>query len=261
MTAPSKHAPSKHAPSLSSFGSNLRAVVIGASGGIGAAVVEALTADDNVDRVYGLSRNPIHASSGKESWMAADLEREDTLGLAAEAIAKDGGAVHLVFVATGILHQGDDITPEKSWRALSGPTLEALFKINTIGPSLAAKHFLPLLDKDRKSVFAALSARVGSIEDNRLGGWHAYRASKAALNMMIKTLSIELAFRSPQALCVGLHPGTVDTALSEPFQKGVTNDKLFSPAQSAGYLLNVVNGLTAEDSGHVFAWDGKRIPA
>ncbi|MEQ8733448.1 MAG: SDR family NAD(P)-dependent oxidoreductase [Rhodospirillaceae bacterium] len=254
-------APSKHAPSLASFGSNLRAVVMGASGGIGRALTTALEAEAAVAQVYGLSRTRGESSADKLSWIEADLTQEDTLAQAAKTIIEDGGPVHLVMVATGILHQGDDISPEKSWRALSAPTLETLFKINTIGPALAAKHFLPLLDKDRKSVFAALSARVGSIEDNRLGGWHAYRASKAALNMMIKTLSIELAFRSPQALCVGLHPGTVDTALSEPFQKGVADDKLFSPAQSAGYLLNVLNGLTAEDSGHVFAWDGSRIPA
>ena len=134
------------------------------------------------------------------------------------------------------------------------------FRLNTTGPALVAKHFLPLLARDRKAAFAALSARVGSIEDNGLGGWYAYRASKAALNMAIKTLSIELARRYPLALCVGLHPGTVDTALSKPFQAGVPQERLFSPAQSARHLLSVLDELTAEDSGKLFAWDGRRIP-
>ena len=110
------------------------------------------------------------------------------------------------------------------------------------------------------AVFAALSARVGSIQDNQLGGWHAYRASKAALNMLLKTLSIELARRNPTALCVGLHPGTVDTRLSEPFQRGVPEGKLFSPRRSARCLLNVLDRLSPEQSGQVFAWDGQPIP-
>ena len=122
------------------------------------------------------------------------------------------------------------------------------------------KHFLPLMPRDRRAVFAALSARVGSIGDNRLGGWHSYRASKAALNMILKNLSIELARTHPQAVVAGLHPGTVDTALSVPFQKGVAADKLFTADYSASRLLAVLDGLTPADSGGVFAWDGARIP-
>jgi NAD(P)-dependent dehydrogenase (short-subunit alcohol dehydrogenase family) len=138
--------------------------------------------------------------------------------------------------------------------------METAFRLNTIGPALVAKHFLPLLAKDRKSVFAAISARVGSIEDNHLGGWYAYRASKAALNMVIKTLSIELARRNTNALCVGLHPGTVDTPLSTPFQSGVPEAKLFSAARSARHLLTVLDNLTPENSGCLYAWDGSQIP-
>ena len=138
--------------------------------------------------------------------------------------------------------------------------MEVVFRINAIGPALIAKHFLPLLAHNRKSVFAALSARVGSIEDNRLGGWYAYRASKAALNMMIRTLSVELARLNPSALCVGLHPGTVDTSLSKPYQGSVSDGGLFSVEQSASHLLKVLNGLQPEHSGRVFAWDGKPIP-
>lgn len=128
-------------------------------------------------------------------------------------------------------------------------------------PALVAKHFLPLLARDRKSVFAALSARVGSISDNQLGGWHAYRASKAALNMLLRTFAIELARRNPRAVCVGLHPGTVDTGLSAPFQANVPEGKLFTPDFAAARLLEVVDRLKPDDSGHVFAWDGQLIPA
>jgi len=143
---------------------------------------------------------------------------------------------------------------------LDAYALEKVLRINTVGPSLVAKHFLPLLQKDSKSVFACLSARVGSIEDNRLGGWYAYRASKAALNMILKTLSIELARSNPNAICVGLHPGTVDTALSMPFQGNVKPDKLFTPGKSASALLSVVNRLRQTDTGKCFAWNGEVIP-
>ena len=134
------------------------------------------------------------------------------------------------------------------------------YRINTVGPALVAKHFLPLLPRDRRAVFAALSARVGSISDNRLGGWHSYRASKAGLNMILRNLAVELARSHPQAVVAGLHPGTVATDLSAPFQKGVRPEKLFTPAYSAERLLAVLDGLTPADSGGVFAWDGARIP-
>ena len=188
-----------------------------------------------------------------------DLENEDSIAESATAIEEAVGALHLVIVATGILH-ADGLRPEKSWRALSGAAMVTAFRLNTIGPALIAKHFLPLLATDGKSAFAALSARVGSIEDNQLGGWHAYRASKAALNMIVKTLSIELARRNPNALCIGLHPGTVDTALSKPFQSGVPEGKLFTRTRSARYLLTVLDRLGPEDTGHQYAWDGSRIP-
>ena len=133
--------------------------------------------------------------------------------------------------------------------------------MNATGPALFAKHFLPLLARDRKAAFAALSARVGSISDNALGGWYAYRASKAALNMLIRSLSIELARRSPQALCVGLHPGTVDTPLSVPFRGAVPDGQLFSPDHAAVCLLDVLDGLSPLDTGGVFDWAGQSVPA
>ena len=133
------------------------------------------------------------------------------------------------------------------------------YRINAVGPALVAKHLLPLTPRDRRAVFAALSARVGSIGDNRLGGWHAYRASKAGLNMILKTLAIEMARTHPLAVIAGLHPGTVATDLSAPFQKGVTPARLLTPEQAAERLMAVVEGLTPSDSGGVFAWDGARI--
>ncbi len=222
------------------------AVVIGASGGIGRAVAERLTAAGRFGVVDPLSR-----STG------FDLEDEATIAAAAARVA-DGPPPTLVFVATGVLHHGE--APERTYRAMTAEHLLRDYRINTVGPALVMKHFAPLLPRDRRAVFAALSARVGSIGDNRLGGWHSYRASKAALNMLLKNLSIELARSHPQAVIAGLHPGTVDTGLSEPFQKGVASDKLFTPAFSAERLLSVVDGLTPADSGGVFAWDGVRVP-
>jgi NAD(P)-dependent dehydrogenase (short-subunit alcohol dehydrogenase family) len=245
---------------LTSLGAGLNAAIIGASGGIGGAFVDHLAESDSVQRIFGLSRSAPTPPNRKLSWHRLDLEDEGSIAEAATAVLQTADELHLVVVATGILHDGERLRPEKTWRAITGPGMERVFRLNTIGPSLVAKHFLPLLASQRKSVFAAISAKVGSVEDNHLGGWHAYRASKAALNMVIKTLAIELARRNPQALCVGLHPGTTDTALSKPFQGGVPAEKLFTPAYSAGRLLTVIDGLTHEDSGQLYSWDGRRIP-
>lgn len=226
-----------------------RAAVIGASGGIGAAIADRLEADGA--EVIRLGR------SGGD--VKIDLEDETSI---AEAAAKAGesGPLDLVFVATGFLHE-EGSGPEKDWRHLDAENLARNFAINVTGPALVAKHFLPLLQDDRRGGSAALSARVGSISDNRLGGWYAYRASKAALNMMIRSLSIELARKKPEAFCVGLHPGTVDTRLSQPFQRNVPEGKLFTPDHSAARLLEVLGGLGPTDSGKCFAYDGEEIPA
>ena len=223
------------------------AVVIGASGGIGAAVARQLEDSGRFAVVHALSR----AGTG------FDLEDEASIAAAAARVA-EGPAPALVFVATGVLHHGYE--PERSWRALDAEHLLRDYRINAVGPALVAKHFLPLLPRDRRAVFTALSARVGSIGDNRLGGWHSYRASKAALNMILRNLAVELGRTHPQAVIAGLHPGTVDTGLSAPFQKGVKPEKLFTAEHSAERLLAVVEGLTPADSGGVFAWDGARIP-
>jgi NAD(P)-dependent dehydrogenase (short-subunit alcohol dehydrogenase family) len=164
-----------------------------------------------------------------------------------------------VFVATGLLHRDDAVQPEKAMRALSASAMSEVFAVNAVGPALLAKHFLPTLRKNGKTVFAVLSARVGSISDNRLGGWASYRASKAALNMVIKTLSIEQARRRPESVVVSLHPGTVDTALSKPFSASVSENSLFTPQHSVACLFKVIDGLDVADSGGFFAWDGTPI--
>lgn len=245
---------------LESFGTALNVAVIGASGGIGGALADDLESCQAVSKVFRLSRSSRRSENSKDAFLHLDLENEESIAEAAAAIESSVGELHLVIVATGILHEGDRLQPEKTWRALTASAMETAFRLNTIGPALVAKHFLALLARDRKSVFAALSARVGSIEDNHFGGWYAYRASKAALNMVIKTLSIEFARRNPNALCVGLHPGTVDTALSKPFQRGVPDAKLFTAAQSARHLLTVLDGLGPENSGCLYAWDGSQVP-
>ena len=231
------------------------AVVIGSTGGIGRALVDSLAGDRDYAAVHALSRSgaapPEAAIAGR-----LDLACEDSIAAAARAIT---GPITLVVVASGAL-QGDGLSPERSLAELDGDALARAFQVNATGPALVAKHFLPRLAKDRRAVFAALSARVGSITDNRLGGWYGYRASKAALNMLVRTSAIELARTRPLALCVALHPGTVDTALSRPFQRRVPAGKLFTPAQSAERLLDVLDALEPKNSGGFYAYDGTLIP-
>ena len=212
------------------FGDNLRCIVVGSSGGIGGALVEQLVNSPQVTHVHSLSRTGQSHPSPKVANLSFDFTDEDSLIAAAQAL-QEVGPFDLILIATGLL-QGEGISPEKNLRALSHDNLAKSFEVNVIGPAMSAKHFAPLLRRDKKAVFAALSARVGSISDNRLGGWYAYRASKAALNMILKTLSIETQRRFKNQLIIGLHPGTVDTALSKPFQGNVPEGKLFTPAFS-----------------------------
>lgn len=237
--------------------SNRRAVVWGASGGIGLAVVQALEASGDYGVIHAGSRTPIVPASDVVRPFTFDLLDEASIAAAATAVAT-AGPVDLTIVATGILHD-TGLRPEKSFAALTADAMVAAFRVNTVGPALIAKHMIQALHRDRRSVFAALSARVGSIGDNRLGGWHSYRASKAALNMIIANLAIELNRTRAHAIAVGLHPGTVDTNLAVPFRKGVADGKLFSPTASAQHLLSVIDGLTHAESGAVVAWDGQRI--
>ncbi len=242
---------------LNSFPDNSRVCIFGASGGIGRALIELLDADPKVAHIYAGSRTGMVVGLPKVTPFAFDLENEDSIAAIAAQI-KENGPLHLVFIATGILST-DTLKPEKSWAAQDPQSYAKMFAVNTIGPAIIGKHFLPLLSRDGKSVFAALSARVGSISDNRLGGWHAYRASKAALNMIVRNFALELGHRNKGAIAVTLHPGTVDTALSQPFQSGVAADKLFTPEYSAARMLGVLDTLTPENSGQMFAWDGVQL--
>ncbi|TVQ29073.1 MAG: SDR family NAD(P)-dependent oxidoreductase [Geminicoccaceae bacterium] len=232
---------------------------MGAGGGIGGAFTEILAGDPAVGRLDAFARGPIQVEAAKLRAHHLDLDDEASLDAMA-AVLGEGEPLDLVIVATGLLHGPDGFAPEKTWRQLERERLLRSFAVNAVGPALVAKRVLPLLRRDGKAVFAALSARVGSIEDNQLGGWYAYRASKAALNQLLRTLSIELARRAPEAVCVGLHPGTVETNLSAPFRSGVAADKLFEPSFAAARLLSVLDGLTAADTGGLFAWDGQRLP-
>jgi NAD(P)-dependent dehydrogenase (short-subunit alcohol dehydrogenase family) len=234
------------------------AIIFGSSGGIGGALARALVARGKHRAVFAVSRSGAEIA-GAES-RAADFLDETALARLAEEL-REAGPLGLCIVASGILSDGEGLQPEKSYRHQSRGAFERVFAANTIAPALIAKHMLPLMPREGRSVFAALSARVGSISDNRLGGWHAYRASKAALNMLIRNYAIEQARRAPGCICVSLHPGTVNTGLSKPFQSGVPEDRLFTPGDAAGYLLNVIDGLGPEHSGRCFDWAGKEVPA
>lgn len=229
------------------------AVVVGAAGGLGRALAEALVAR-GVGPVHALSRSG--AEIGGALCARADVTDEASLAAAAAGL---DASVGLVIVATGLL-QGVAAEPERRLSDLRPDALAESFRVNTIGPALAAKHLAPRLARDRRAVFAVLSARVGSLADNRLGGWYGYRASKAALNMVVRCLAVELARTHPQAVCVALHPGTVETELSRPFLRGVDPERLASPAQAAERLLAVIAGLVPADSGGFFAFDGSPIP-
>ena len=243
---------------LASFPENLNVAVIGASGAIGAEFVRQLADDERVARIHAFARSPLQPPGSKVVSGAIDICDAGSVERAANTLEQDE-KLDLVIVATGILHRGDAVRPEKAMGDIDSDAMTELFTVNAIGPAIVARAFLPRMRRGSKAVFAALSARVGSIADNRLGGWVSYRSSKAALNMILKTLAIEHARRFPDAIIAGLHPGTVDSALSAPFQRRVPEDKLFSPAQSVGYMLSVIDRLTPADTGGFFAWDGASI--
>ncbi|MDF1609767.1 SDR family NAD(P)-dependent oxidoreductase [Hoeflea sp. YIM 152468] len=224
------------------------AVVIGDTGGIGAALSQALTQSGVFARVIGYSR---------ASDPDIDLLDEHTIIRAAKAAAAVDLELRLVFNATGFLH-GSGFRPEKTLAAITPEHMAHAFAVNAMGPALVMKHFLPLLAKDGKAVFATLSARVGSIGDNALGGWYSYRASKAALNQFVHSAAIELTRKSPDAICVALHPGTVETSLSSGFaKKGLTVRK---PQDTAALLLDVLDRLTPAESGGFFDYQGAALP-
>jgi NAD(P)-dependent dehydrogenase (short-subunit alcohol dehydrogenase family) len=231
--------------------------IIGSSGTIGTAFVQALSSKYPDATIHALSRQQQSTSANNVINIQLDYLDETSLKAAASQ-ASVSKPLDLVIVATGILHT-DGIMPEKSLRELTADKLMQLYQTNTVVPALVAKHFVPVLNKKQRSVFAALSARVGSISDNRLGGWYAYRASKAALNMIIKNVAIETQRINKQAIVCALHPGTVDSQLSKPFQKNLQEGKLFTACYSVAKMIQVLDSLTNSDSGRIFAWDGKEV--
>tara|TARA_R110000782_G_scaffold78269_2_gene154786 strand:+ start:1343 stop:2056 length:714 start_codon:yes stop_codon:yes gene_type:complete len=237
----------------------MQAVVFGASGGVGQALATQLAARNDITSVHAVSRSS--APSGPNIVPhTADITHEADLAALAASLKAEGD-IDLVIVATGLLSNDRGLSPEKSYRHQTMDAFQQVFRANTFGPALVAKHMLPLMPRKGRAVFAALSARVGSISDNRLGGWHAYRASKAALNMLVRNYAIEQARVNDQFIAVTLHPGTVDTGLSRPFQSNVTDAQLFTVDQSATYLLEVIENLTPADTGSFFDWGGKQVPA
>ena len=220
------------------------ALIVGATGSIGDALNTTLCSSGAFSEILAVSRP------------ALDVTSEESVAALAEKIANMSQELSLVIDATGYLHDANAM-PEKSWRQIDPEYLVKAFRINAIGPAILMKHFLPLMPRDRRSVFATLSARVGSIEDNKLGGWYGYRASKAALNQFVRTAAVELRRKKPLAICVALHPGTVESKLSAPFAK--SNLEVRSAAEAADQLLKVIDELEPRHSGGFFDHRGDTI--
>ncbi len=236
----------------SSLSPSSLAVVVGSGGGLGAAMLAQLQSDASFTQATGISRS---------TEIGVDYFNESSIAKAAQSVAglcvASGQQLRLLIVATGFLH-GEPGQPERSFANLDAAYLEHAFKINTLGPALLMKHFLPLLPKTGRCTAAFMSAKVGSISDNALGGWYGYRASKAALNQLVKTASIEMTRRNKDSICVSLHPGTVATALSQPFAKTGLNVRPASEA--AGDLLKVLSGLNPADTGCLIDYQGQKLP-
>ena len=252
------------------------ALIVGASQGIGLGFVRSLLQQDNFKFIYATYRNPDTARElldlerqyeDRLKCLRVDITDESQIAAATKEIKNDLQQLHLAIYCVGVLHdwlrhaKGDrNLSPEKSLRQIEPEKLLYLFQVNSIGAVLLAKHLMPLFNKKEPSVFASISAKVGSIGDNRLGGWYGYRASKAALNMFLKTTAIEYSRRCPKTIVVALHPGTTDTRLSQPFQKNVPPGKLFPVEHTVDLLSQVISGLEIKDSGEFFSWDGTQLP-
>jgi len=240
--------------------------VLGASGGIGQGFVRYLLETYGQAQVIATYRNPCQSLSQLRSHygdrlqlLSLDITQEEQIQALATSLGEFSPHYHGVINCIGLLHD-QTLQPEKNLRQLQAGALHTYFAVNSIGPILLAKHLLPLFRHAEPSYFAFLSAKVGSITDNHLGGWYGYRASKAALNMFIKTAAIEYRRVAPQSFLVLLHPGTTDTGLSQPFQKNVPPEKLFTPERTVAQLMTILQSLGPEDSGSFFNWDGSLLP-
>jgi len=239
------------------------ALVVGAGRGIGLELVNQLLKSDRVARVYATYRNPeselLSVTDSRLRCLPLEITHEEQIATAVEKIKIETAALHTVINCIGVLHEGA-MQPEKSLRQLNSEQLMRYFQVNSIGAVLLAKHLQPLLKHGDRATFATISAKVGSISDNHLGGWYGYRASKAALNMFMRTVALEYRRTCPRAIVITLHPGTTDTQLSRPFQRNVPPEKLFSTERTVQQLLTVLDQLQESDSGEFFSWNGDRLP-
>lgn len=244
------------------------ALVVGATQGIGLAFVKQLLQENQIEHLFATYRSAQTATAlfdlmsehpDRLHCIAMDLVEEESILSGLTELQLIAPQMHLVVNCVGLLHN-EQQQPEKALRQLNADNLMRYFQINSIGPALLAKHLMPLFKHSEPALFATISAKVGSIGDNRLGGWYGYRASKAALNMLLKTAAIEYSRRHPNTTIIMLHPGTTDTQLSQPFQRGVLPEKLFSTEQTVRQLLEVLSKVTPQDSGEFFSWDGSRLP-
>ena len=240
------------------FSGPVTALIVGARGGVGSAFLKSIVSSSEQHKIWATSTASDVNIEGADYSSQLDICSEESLAALAASMKRENFQPNLVLNCSGILHT-DRFNPERSWRHLDIEVMRSVFDVNTFGVALLGKHLIPLMPRDGRSVFATLSARVGSISDNRSGGWYSYRASKAAQNMIVKALAIEAAMRWRQLVCVALHPGTVDTRLSKPFARSVPPGKLFSPFQACGYLCDVISKLGPSDSGGFYAWDGQPI--
>ena len=246
----------------------INALIVGATQGIGLGFVKALLQQENIGTIFATYRNiktdselfTLEKEYGDRlQCLQIDITQETQIEAGIKQIQASVNELHLAIYCVGVLHEGD-LTPEKSLRQINAENLIYSFQVNSIGAVLLAKHLMPLFKKSQRSIFASISAKVGSIGDNRLGGWYGYRASKSALNMFLKTTAIEYSRRCPKTIVVALHPGTTDTRLSQPFQKNVPPGKLFPVEHTVDLLSKVISGLEQKDSGEFFSWDGSKLP-
>ena len=252
-------------PVIAAATTPIHAVVTGASRGIGLAIVRALVAMPDVAGIDALARNATTSEGlralGDPRVRAIDIDLADHVAIDGygRQLREREARVQLIINAAGVLHE-NGLQPEKALASVDAGALQRVFALNAFAPILLARALQPVVPVDASCVFASLSARVGSIGDNALGGWYAYRASKSAQNQLLRTLSIEWKRTRPRATCLLLHPGTVETGLSQPFRAGVRASRLFDADRAADQLLGLVANATPADSGRFIAWDGRDIP-